>query len=785
MQLDAYTIRKMAPRLLIAVVAVNLSIYLCLAAVDITNIVGKGLGQLLLTPFQDAEVFKIKINGNTTNGIIGGTGALAGAGVLSAILAVIFGSTSAFALGSAVLLASAPAILAGLLPFLFLAVVGIGFVALAVLLTVIIRQGLLVFLIIVSPIAIALFVLPGTEKYFKQWWSIFLKTLMVYPIIAAIFAMSDILGAIIMDGANDKNVEGTAGLAMIMTGIIVVYAPLFLIPFAFKFAGGVLGAINDIAQGQAGKASGGLRGKIRESAKNPNSWLGGLSKRSKEAREEMNLTPGGILSSTSQGLRSKGRGGSFRKGYADRKRHNIENSAFLNSLKADELDVAKGLTDDDGHMLREYTKQKAAGASDKEAFDAALKAGREAAPLRFLDRKLDANNAEDRKIIDKARDKAAANGETFNEAEYLSEFNADTAVQQRRQSLGSAMARVDHVRGKVGDQTASLLASHAIAKATTGYDSPADMLRYAIEAANGDSNLALRNIDHTKKLAMQANMTPYGGGGLPDAFADGQQMILDIAANRTVEEDGKRVREVDSKAYKAKVSASLINSMVAKQPPNTIANTDPRGMKQIVESGVIVDSLKKAFKDSEDSGTLKPHAEKVALTLRAVENVTGQLKTAKETPGISPGAVQSIENALNISKHEHEGAQQGYIAAIAGDENIQIEMAKANSIVETMGHTNRKNQIALRNGLSSVTFGGTSVSNLEHYMRNDERFKTYHEMSRQFLHTMRLDDKPDFRNTPEFLALSAEEQNAFAATQIRISKEQADRVADEVKKRGG
>ena len=162
MQLDAYTLRKMAPRLLIAVVAVNLSIYLCLAAVDLTNIVGKGLGELFITPFNDAQVFDIDFKNNTENGLVGGAGLLAGAGVLGTVLAAIFaGGAVAAAAGAAVATASA-----ALIPFLFLSVVSIGFVALAVLLTVILRQGILVFLIIVSPIAIALFVLPGTEKFF-------------------------------------------------------------------------------------------------------------------------------------------------------------------------------------------------------------------------------------------------------------------------------------------------------------------------------------------------------------------------------------------------------------------------------------------------------------------------------------------------------------------------------------------------------------------------------------------------------------------------------------------
>ncbi len=316
MQLDAYTLRKMAPRLLIAVIAVNISIYLCLAAVDLTNIVGRGLGQLLITPFQEAEIFDIKLKDNVSNGATAAGGVVAGAVGINALVGSLF---AAAAVGGTTVAAEGIALIGGLLPFILGVIVAVALVSLAVLFTVIIRQGLLVFLIIVAPIAIALFVLPGTEKFFRQWWSIFLKTLMVYPIIAAIFTMSDVLAAIILDGATKSSVTGVAGLAMIMTGIIVIYAPLFLIPFAFKFAGGVLGAMHDIAQGQTGKASGGLRQRIRKSTENENSFLGRRAARARTTRKTGGLTAGTVFPSLSHGVRSFSRGQGFRQGYAQRR----------------------------------------------------------------------------------------------------------------------------------------------------------------------------------------------------------------------------------------------------------------------------------------------------------------------------------------------------------------------------------------------------------------------------------------------------------------------------------
>jgi hypothetical protein len=113
---------------------------------------------------------------------------------------------------------------------------------LGVALTLIIRRGLILLLIIISPVAVALYCLPNTEKYFRQWFSLFIKTLMVYPIIAAIFGMANIL-AVVISKANQANgpVSSFAGLV----SIIVLILPLFLIPYSFKLAGGAIGSLHD------------------------------------------------------------------------------------------------------------------------------------------------------------------------------------------------------------------------------------------------------------------------------------------------------------------------------------------------------------------------------------------------------------------------------------------------------------------------------------------------------------------------------------------------------------
>ena len=48
---DAYTIKKMAPRIVIGAIAINISFYLCLIAIDVTNVLGNGMSQIISAPF--------------------------------------------------------------------------------------------------------------------------------------------------------------------------------------------------------------------------------------------------------------------------------------------------------------------------------------------------------------------------------------------------------------------------------------------------------------------------------------------------------------------------------------------------------------------------------------------------------------------------------------------------------------------------------------------------------------------------------------------------------------
>lgn len=215
--IDAYTAKKIIPRVLLAAILINLSYYFVGFMMDVTNVIGLGLVSLITAPFGLSGDLGITLNGGTSTVL--GIGSLVGVGLAIANFGALFGLLWTFVL----------------VPTLF------AFLATAV--TLLFRKGLLIFLVLISPIAFALYVLPNTEKYFKQWWNLLFKTLMVFPIIAALFGISKVL-AYALDWVDTGGLSSTISQIMSVVALII---PLFLIPFAFKIAGGVIGQVANLA----------------------------------------------------------------------------------------------------------------------------------------------------------------------------------------------------------------------------------------------------------------------------------------------------------------------------------------------------------------------------------------------------------------------------------------------------------------------------------------------------------------------------------------------------------
>lgn len=224
---EAYTLKKMLPRILIAAILINLSIYIVAALVDISNVVGSGITYLISEPFNASGTNVIKLS-TLSDFLIGG-------GSIATIWAI-------GALATAVI------------PFLLLFIVLPAFIAIiGVILTILLRQALIVLLVLSAPIAFALYCLPNTEQYFKKWWNLLFKTLLIFPIVSIFFALSTALAITL------SSTGGADPITQILA-VIALFVPLFLIPFAFKIAGGVLGGVYGAVNGAGKKLTEAVKG---------------------------------------------------------------------------------------------------------------------------------------------------------------------------------------------------------------------------------------------------------------------------------------------------------------------------------------------------------------------------------------------------------------------------------------------------------------------------------------------------------------------------------------------
>ena len=230
-----YNIKKMLPKLIIAAILVNFSYLICQVLVDVSNIIGNALKSFLEgiattaiqsqhpeakldEPLNLYDIF-LAIAGGTSLTILGGVGiataVAASGGLLSALFTLI------------------PIVLAG-----FIAVV-IG------LITISLRQAVVILLTITSPLIFALYVLPNTHKYYLKWKSIFAQMLVFFPAFSFLFGVSKVLGYLFIFSS-----ETPFG---VIIGIAVQVLPIMFAVKMLSMSKSVLGDVNQALSGVSGK----------------------------------------------------------------------------------------------------------------------------------------------------------------------------------------------------------------------------------------------------------------------------------------------------------------------------------------------------------------------------------------------------------------------------------------------------------------------------------------------------------------------------------------------------
>jgi hypothetical protein len=217
---DAYTAKRAIPRMFAAIIFIALSYDICILLIEITTTVGKGVGGLIAAPFGGtSELVLTKIFAPT---ILDG-GAILGVGVIGGIALVGLGAVSLGILAS----------------YLF-----IGAIALIIIFAVLtLREMIVLFLVILSPIAIIAWIFPGNDKPWKIWWSSFSKLLYLFPMIVGLLVMGRAFASIL--GGTGAN--GLEGVFITFAKLVAYIGPFFFIPALFKFAGGVFGNLAGMA----------------------------------------------------------------------------------------------------------------------------------------------------------------------------------------------------------------------------------------------------------------------------------------------------------------------------------------------------------------------------------------------------------------------------------------------------------------------------------------------------------------------------------------------------------
>lgn len=229
-----YGVKKTLPRLVIAAILVNVSFWISALAVDISNLLGAGIYEIL------AEVKgRMNINMGSNWGAMV-TALLAGQAIGTAAAATAAGATIAVVAVASTGPTGIIALIALALPMVLAAVLAV----LVMIFVLVARQALIVILIVISPLAFVAMLLPNTEKLFTKWRQLLTSLLLLYPIVSLIFVGSQIAGLITIAGSNSSNGDPIAGGVAIIAGQLMMVAPFFFIPFILtKFSGGNLDSV--------------------------------------------------------------------------------------------------------------------------------------------------------------------------------------------------------------------------------------------------------------------------------------------------------------------------------------------------------------------------------------------------------------------------------------------------------------------------------------------------------------------------------------------------------------
>ncbi len=228
--LSNYGIKKMIPRLAIAAILINLSWYISVAAIEISNVIGSSM-MSTIAGTQSNEIPAPALQSDWQTGNIG-TGFVGWAAA-----AAVVGAAAFFFTGT---------VLAALLYVVF--------AVLTVVLLLGLREALLLLVVVLSPLAFAANLLPNTENLFKKWWDLFKVLLLAFPIVGLMYGLGKLAAGVLFK---------TGEWQTQIFGMVAMFAWIFVLKKVLESAtsigglSGLVGKVTGGAHGQAGKYAAG------------------------------------------------------------------------------------------------------------------------------------------------------------------------------------------------------------------------------------------------------------------------------------------------------------------------------------------------------------------------------------------------------------------------------------------------------------------------------------------------------------------------------------------------
>lgn len=284
--ISSYGIKKMLPKIIIYAILVNISWYIVVIAIDISNIVGSTLFKWL----SDNGRWDFSSDAQTGQSPV--EGILTGHAKIGALIAA--GVTAALVAGSTILL--------------FL--VSAAFAVVMTVFILMVREAAVIILVVTSPLAFVAGLLPNTEGIFKKWTKLMKNMLMIYPICSLMVGGALFVSNLLYSVSDDELLKTIYGVLPILSLFAIIAVIKTVLSFIDGLTGGNLrgaidrmsGKINSVGQNsnwakalrekEAKRSIGGIAiGEKARAAKYEEKQYGRNRKELRKLQAKKNLTP--------------------------------------------------------------------------------------------------------------------------------------------------------------------------------------------------------------------------------------------------------------------------------------------------------------------------------------------------------------------------------------------------------------------------------------------------------------------------------------------------------------